>query len=149
MKVADCMMRKVFTLRDDKMLIVAKEIMEWAHVRHVPVVDAIGDLVGMVSQRDLLSASVASVGTRMTQEERRRHLWGIPLQKVMRKPVITIGPSDSIEMAARKMRLRKISCLPVVERRKLVGILSAHDLLRVVEVLLSVSPEPVLPGVRR
>jgi len=133
--VVDHMTHKVFTLRLDKKLIVAKELMEWAHVRHVPVVDAAGEVVGMVSHRDLLAASVASVSSRLSDAERKQHLWTIPIDKVMRRPVTTTIPTATIQEAARLMRRQKIGCLPVVEDGKLVGIITEYDLLGVVEAL--------------
>ena len=133
-QVSDVMTRKVFTLRIDKNLIAAKEIMEWAHTRHVPVVDADGKVMGMVSHRDLLAASVATVSD-TSEVERKRHLWTIPLTDVLRYPVITTTPEVSVQEAAGLMRKHKIGCLPVIDAGKLVGIITEYDLLRVVEEL--------------
>jgi CBS domain-containing membrane protein len=133
--VAEYMTRKVFTLRLDKRLIAAKEIMEWAHVRHVPVVNAAGAVVGMVSHRDLLAASIASVISRLSDVERKQHLWTVPIESVMCHPVTTISPTATVQDAARVMREGKIGCLPVVEQGKLVGIITDHDLLGLVEAL--------------
>jgi CBS domain-containing membrane protein len=131
--VADFMTRKVFTLKIDKKLIMAKEIMEWAHTRHVPVINAAGEVVGMVSHRDLLAASVASNSSRISEIERKQHLWTVSVQEVLRSPVITISPAASIQEAARLLRRHKMGCLPVVETGKLVGIITDYDLLRAVE----------------
>ena len=73
--VADFMSRKVFTLKIDKKLIMAKEIMEWAHTRHVPVVNTAGEVVGMVSHRDLLAVSVAANSSRISELCRSVRLW--------------------------------------------------------------------------
>lgn len=135
MLVRDYMTEQVFTLRVDKKLFIAQEIMEWAHVRHVPVVDREGRVVGIVSHRDLLKASIASVSTRVANLERDQHLWTIPVENVMRKDVRTISPDATVQEAARIMRGEKISCLPVVAQDKLVGILTEYDLLRIVEQL--------------
>ena len=129
------MSKKVFTIQEDKKLIGAKEIMDWAHIRHVPVVNAKQEVVGMISHRDLLAASISSAGLKVSDEERNRQLGTIPLQSVMRSPVKTIDTTATIQEAARMMRSQKIGCLPVVERGKLVGILTDYDLLRVVEEL--------------
>jgi CBS domain-containing membrane protein len=109
--------------------------MEWAHVRHVPVVDREGRVVGIVSHRDLLEASIASVSTRIANLERDQHLWTIPVENIMRKDVRTISPDATVQKAARIMRGEKIGCLPVVAQDKLVGILTEYDLLRIVEQL--------------
>jgi CBS domain-containing membrane protein len=129
------MSKKVFTIQLDKKLIVVKELMEWAHCRHVPVVNDKEEVVGMVSHRDLLAASVSSIGSKITESERTEQLRTIPLQSVMHSPVTTISSSASIQEAARLMRTQKIGCLPVVDKGKLVGILTDYDLLKIVEEL--------------
>jgi CBS domain-containing membrane protein len=133
MKVRDCMTRKVFTIPLGKKALAVKEIMEWAHIRHVPVVDAEGKLAGMVSHRDVLHASLASIAERVADAERRRHLWTVSIERIMRTPVETIGPDERVQDAARRMRAGKIGCLPVVEGGKLVGIITEHDLLGLIE----------------
>jgi CBS domain-containing membrane protein len=133
MQVRDLMTRKVFTVRADKKLIIVDEIMSWARVRHVPVVDAQDRLVGLISHRDLMRASISSVETRVAQEERRQHEWTIPVREVMHARVHTIGPEESVQEAAKRMRSGKIGCFPVVSEGKLIGIITEHDLLRLVE----------------
>jgi CBS domain-containing protein len=132
MLVRDHMTAKVFTIRSDKKLVAVREIMNWAHVRHVPVVDGHGALVGIVSHRDLLHAAISSV-TPESEVERTRHLWKVPIEPIMRTDVQTIGPDDSVQKAALLMRSSKIGCLPVVVDGKLVGIITEHDLLGIVE----------------
>ncbi|MFI5303686.1 MAG: CBS domain-containing protein [Nitrospiria bacterium] len=127
------MSKKVFTIKIDKKLIGVKELMDWAHVRHVPVVNDKDEVVGMVSHRDLLAASVSSIGDRISDFDRTQQLRTIPLEAVMHSPVTTISPTDSIQDAARLMRGRKIGCLPVVDKGKLIGILTDYDLLKIVE----------------
>ncbi len=134
MLVRDYMSTQVFTIRNDKMLVAAREIMNWAHVRHVPVVDPRGTLVGIVSHRDLLHAAISSA-TDVSEVERTRHLWKVPIEPIMRTEVQTIGPDDSVRKAAMLMRRSKIGCLPVVAEGKIVGIITEHDLLAIVEKL--------------
>ena len=134
MLVRDYMSTQVFTIRNDKMLVAAREIMNWAHVRHVPVVDPQGTLVGIISHRDLLHAAISSA-TDVSEVERTRHLWKVPIEPIMRTEVQTIGPDDSVRKAAMLMRRSKIGCLPVVAEGKIVGIITEHDLLGIVEKL--------------
>jgi CBS domain-containing membrane protein len=133
MLVRDLMTSEVFSVRVDKKLLIAREIMGWARVRHVPVVDAGEHLVGMISHRDLLRASIASVSTRVADVERRQHLWTIPISEVMQTDVHTIAPDAPIREAARLMRTHKIGALPVVSDGRLVGIITEHDLLKLLE----------------
>jgi len=135
MLVRDYMTKNVFSLPGDKKLFVAKQIMEWAHVRHVPVVDREEHVLGLISHRDLLNASISSILTPIANAERNQHLWSIPAEKVMHKDVRTISPDAPIQNAARIMRTEKIGCLLVVEHDKLIGILTEYDLLMIVEEL--------------
>jgi CBS domain-containing protein len=132
--VRDLMTTKVLTLQDDNKMIVVQEIMGWAHVRHIPVVDREHRVVGIVSHRDLLHAAISSVAA-ATPIERRQHLWAIRLSAVMQTQVQTIAPDATIQEAAARMRAGKIGCLPVVEMGELVGIISEYDLLGVVVAL--------------
>src|SRR5690242_8633204 len=91
MLVRDLMARKVLTLQDDNKLIVVQQIMGWAHIRHIPVVDRERRVVGVVSHRDLLHAAISSVAA-ASPIERRQHLWKIRLAEVMSRDIQTIGP---------------------------------------------------------
>jgi CBS domain-containing membrane protein len=143
MRVRDHMTAKVFTIRMDKKLLAVDEIMGWAHIRHVPVVDAQGQLVGLLSQRDVLRSTLSDLAS--TPVDRRNQLGHVTLSDVMRREVLTIGPLESVQSAARLMRKHKYGCLPVVEDGKLVGIITEHDLLEVVERL---SPDGSYAGAR-
>jgi CBS domain-containing membrane protein len=129
------MTRKVSTLGVDKKLFIASHIMDWAHIRHLPVVDRAGRVVGMVSHRDLLRASISSVASRVANVERNQHSTGISVQEVMHTNVQMISPEAPVQEAARLMREHKIGCLPVVAQARLVGMITEADLLRIVEQL--------------
>jgi CBS domain-containing protein len=144
MRVRDLMTRKVFTARPDKRLLVAREIMDWAHVRHVPVVDERGRLVGMVSHRDLLRASVSTLHTTLSVAERDQHLAQLTVAQVMQHPVHTVTPDTHLRVAAHRMREQRFGALCVVEDERLVGILTEADLLGLVERL----PDAVLDQAR-
>jgi acetoin utilization protein AcuB len=139
------MTTSVFTIRSDKKLLVVEEIMKWAHIRHVPVVDASGRLVGLVSHRDLLRASASAVATRIAGAERQQHLGGISVVDIMQASVQTIGSEALVQEAAGLMRRRNVGCLPVVDDGRLVGIVSEHDLLTVIERLPSKVLSDLMP----
>jgi CBS domain-containing protein len=104
-------------------------------IRHVPVVDAKNHLVGLISHRDLLRASIASVSTKVANVERRQHLWTITIAEVMQTDVQTIAPDAPVKEAARLMRTKRIGCLPVIAEECLVGIITEHDLLKLIETM--------------
>jgi CBS domain-containing membrane protein len=108
--------------------------MNWGHLRHVPVVNATGALVGIISHRDLLHAALSSVAE-APEVERAQFLSTVPIVKVMKTEVQTIGPDEPVGKAAQLMRQSKIGCLPVLQNGKLVGIISEYDLLGIVEKL--------------
>ena len=129
------MTTKVFTIQPNKRLRAVEEIMKWAHVRHVPVVDDHGRLVGIVSHRDLLGAAVSTLQVKISEVERTQHMAAIDVQQFMHHPTATIGPDERVQRAAHLMRSRKIGCLPVLEDQRLVGIVTEADLLHIVEEL--------------
>jgi CBS domain-containing membrane protein len=131
--VRDVMSTPVFTIREDKHLRAVEEIMKWAHIRHVPVVDSANRLVGIISHRDLLAAAVSPLAIKISQVERAQHMALSEVRKIMHQPIATIGPTEKLQEAARLMRAHKIGCLPVVDGDQLLGILTAADLLGVVE----------------
>ncbi|MCA9738625.1 MAG: CBS domain-containing protein [Gemmatimonadota bacterium] len=138
MRVKDYMTTAVFYLKANRGLVGAKEIMGWAHVRHVPVVDEKRRVVGVVSHRDLVRAT--AVPNQADGGRNASEVWSVPVEQVMSRDVRTIAPDASIRQAARAMREGKFGCLPVVDAEGvLVGIITEHDLLWVVEAL---APDP-------
>jgi acetoin utilization protein AcuB len=116
------------TIPAGERLSTVEDIMTLGGVRHMPVVKR-GRLVGVVSERDLLRASLSAlsgVGT----EERRAFLGAVEISEVMSEPPITIGPEAKVEEAAHLMAEHKIGCLPVLEKEELVGMVTETDLLR-------------------
>ncbi len=122
------MSRKVVSISADDNLRIVDEIMQLGRVRHLPVVRR-GQLVGVVSQRDLLHASLSNVMS-LASEEQTLFLEGVNISQVMSSPPISIGPEAPVQEAARIMAARKIGCLPVIEDGKLAGIVTETDLLR-------------------
>ena len=122
------MRENVVSISADDTLRVVKEIMEHGSVRHLPVVRG-GQLVGVVSQRDLLKASLSNV-MGLPAEEQALFLEGVSIAQVMSAPPITIEADAGLDKAAREMADRKIGCLPVMDDGAFVGIITETDLLR-------------------
>ncbi len=133
LRVKDIMTTKVFTIQPNKRLRAVEEIMNWAHVRHVPVIDDHGRLVGIVSHRDLMGAAVSTLQVRIAEVERTQHISAIEVRQFMHHPIATIGPDERVQRAAHLMRSLKIGCLTVLEDQRLVGIVTEADLLHIVE----------------
>jgi CBS domain-containing membrane protein len=135
MRVKDIMQPEVTTLRLDDSLDLAEDIMTLGRVRHLPVVSGDNRLVGLVTQRDLLKASVASV---LELGHAAEHDWlkAIPVRLVMTCQVFTIHPNEPLREAVELMIGRKLGCLPVMEGGKLVGLLTETDCLKALDRLL-------------
>ena len=102
--------------------------MTLGRVRHMPVVHG-GRLVGVVSERDLLRASLSNL-TAFGNEQRRAFLQAVEIRRVMSSPPVVIHPDATPEEAALMMAEQKIGCLPVLDGENLVGLLTETDLLR-------------------
>jgi CBS domain-containing membrane protein len=138
MKVQDVMQRDVVTLGVEDSLDIAEDVMMLGRIRHLPVVDRDSRLVGLVTQRDLLKASVASV-LELGQESERHWLASVPVRMVMARQLTTVKPTADVSTAVELMLQRKIGCIPVVEDGKLAGMLTESDCLGVLLNLLQVS----------
>ena len=128
--ISEVMETAVTTLGRNDTLQLAEEIMALGQVRHFPVIED-GEVVGVVSQRDLYKASLGSV-MKYDAKAQREFLDTIPVKEVMKSPPITIAPHASVKDAARLMMEEKIGCLPVLDGAKLVGIVTETDRLKLV-----------------
>jgi CBS domain-containing protein len=126
--VRDIMGTKLVTISASDRLSTVEDIMTLGHVRHMPVVQG-GRLVGVVSERDLLRASL-SVLSEHRDEERRAFLHVVEISRVMSTPPIVVEPGATIDEAALIMAEKKIGCLPVVEDDELIGMVTETDVLR-------------------
>jgi len=126
--VRDIMQTSFVTVSAGDTLSTVEDIMTLGGVRHMPVVRS-GVLVGVVSERDLLRASLSNL-TAFRHEERRAFLQVVEITRVMSAPPIVIAPGAEIERAARLLAEKRIGCLPVVDEGKLVGLVTETDVLR-------------------
>jgi CBS domain-containing protein len=123
--VEDIMTRDPVTISPEAPLGVALQTMRQRQIRHLPVVDSDGRLVGMLTDRDLRHACFARIKA-LTQS-----FMDITVEEVMTWAVVTIHPEASLRQAASVMFERRIGGLPVVREGRLVGILTERDLLSV------------------
>lgn len=127
-RVGDIMKRQIVSVGAGDRLSTVEDIMTLGGVRHMPVVSG-GKLVGVVSERDLLRASLSNLDA-AGQDDRRAFLHAVAIRTVMSAPPIVIGPRATVKRAARTMADHKIGCLPVVDDLgKLVGLVTETDLL--------------------
>jgi CBS domain-containing membrane protein len=129
--VTEIMMGSPVTLKPEDTLDLANDVISLGRIRHIPVVDA-GQLVGLLSERDLLGAAASQIFG-LKQKTKSALLKSVLIKDVMKKRVVTVSPETSIKDAAHLLADKKIGCVPVVSDGAIVGIVTTTDILRYVE----------------
>ena len=129
LKVRDLMTESPFTLGVDDNLTAIYDLMEGKHIRHLPVVDMDGDLVGLVTHRDLVTGTL-QMGDQLPMANQRQYLSTVSVSEIMTPDVETTAPSCDLVEAAQLMMDNKFGCLPVVEGQRLLGIITEADFVR-------------------
>lgn len=129
MKVKELMTKDVLTVSPLDKIDRVFFLINFENIRHVPVIDK-GKLVGMISDRDLKKVLgptkkivEKSDGTTVTIVSRQ-------VRTLMNRKLVTIEPEQRAADAAAIMAKKKIGALPVVHKDKLVGIITATDILK-------------------
>lgn len=130
LKVGHFMTTDLFTVQPEDVVDLAASLMDWRHIRHVPVENKSGDLVGLVSHRALLR--LVGRGVSSGGDEARN----VSVADIMKRDPVTVSPETPTLAAIETMREHKVGCLPVVENKKLVGIITERDLVHVAANLL-------------
>ncbi|MEM9598206.1 MAG: glutamate-cysteine ligase family protein [Acidobacteriota bacterium] len=125
--VGTFMTTDLFTVQEDEVIDLVANMMDWQKIRHVPVEDAEHRLVGLITHRTLMRVLVRH---QMDQPE------PVAVRDVMQKQLITVDPDTPTLEAITLMREKRISCLPVVEGDKLVGIVTERDFMELSAQLL-------------
>lgn len=137
MKVKDVMTRDPLTIDPEAPLGAAMDVMRTKQIRHLPVVDDSGQLMGIITDRDLRQATFAPAIAEQLSLRAQRRLRGLGqamedlrVQEAMTWVVATTHPEATLAHAALVMFERRVGSLPVVRDGKLVGILTERDLLK-------------------
>ena len=130
--VRDWMSRRVVAMRPDAHLGDAARVMRDRKVRHLPVVERGGRLVGIVTAHDLRQALLSpAVEDGLTNLD--AVLASVPVRDVMSRRVVSVRASAPLREAARLMYEHNVGALPVMERARLVGMITETDLLTAVQ----------------
>lgn len=116
MKVKKRMAKKLVTTRKDATVADAINLMKKHSIRHLPVVED-GELLGWVTERDIREAYLASL------------IEQVSIGDIMTKDPITISPEANLEEAAELLYRHGIGGLPVVDKGKLVGVITVADIM--------------------
>lgn len=132
MEIRQWMKRPVYTIKPLDSLQHARDVMEARGVKELPVV-VNSELVGIITDRDLRDAfpSVFEIPLfgRSKKEFKASDPNVVTVEMVMTPYVHTLGPGDSMAAAARLMRRERISAVPIVDGKRVVGIITRSDIL--------------------
>ena len=132
-KVRDLMRAQVVTAQPHHTVAHVRGLLERNHIHSVPIVDTEGRPVGIVSASDLLG-DVKN---------------GTPVSAIMTDRVLTVPAYDDVSTAARVMRNHEIHRVIVTDEQRVIGVLSAFDLLQLVEDRRFVAKNPPTPSTRK
>ena len=121
--IGQIMAHEIITVHPSDVIDLAAQMMNWEYIRHMPVEDDEGKLVGVLSHRSLLRAM-----------SKRRNGDDVPaVRDVMNTDPVTVTPETSTIEGIRLMKLRRVGCLPVVDGAdgRLVGIVTETDFLNI------------------
>jgi CBS domain-containing protein len=130
-RVRDVMSSEVTTLDVNDKLSIADDVMRLGRIRHMPVLNGDGSIVGIVSQRDLFRGALArTLG--YGEHAQQKLLDMLLVKEVMSNEPISVGPDATLSEAGGLIIKHMVGCLLVVEDEKLVGILTESDFVRLV-----------------
>lgn len=124
------MTRNPVTATPDMSISEASTLMKQEKVHRLPVLDKDKKLVGLLTEKDILYAS-PSPASSLSIHEMAYLLSKLTVKKLMSKNVVTINKDTTVEEAASMMVDQDLSCLPVLEGDKLIGIVSKSDMFKI------------------
>ncbi len=127
--VGQFMTTDLYTVNEDELVDLVVSVMDWQQVRHVPVEDSEDRLVGIVTYLTILRY-LNSDGPDADVDR------SIPVREIMQDEVITVSPDTLTLDAIQLMREKRVSCLPVVESGRLVGMITEKDFLEISQELM-------------
>ncbi|KKB37563.1 acetoin utilization AcuB family protein [Bacillus thermotolerans] len=125
MIVEEIMQRDLHLLSPEDKIGTALQLFRDKKIRHVPIVDDKGELVGIVTDRDVKDSTPSILKKDLSDEELNK-----PLSVIMQKDVFTGHPLDFVEDIAATFYEYKIGCMPIVQGGEVIGIVTESDVLR-------------------
>ncbi len=143
-KVSDVMSRDVITVRPETSLRELAEILSAKNINGVPVVDDDGDVIGVVSESDLVEQnrplhiptvfvildSIIPLENPWRMQKEFKRLTASKVEDIYSRPAICVKPDTEITEVARIMSEKQIHTIPVVDRGRLVGVIGKVDVIR-------------------
>jgi CBS domain-containing protein len=143
MKVHEIMTREVVTAHPDTAVNLVARLMAGRGISGIPVVAESGELVGIVTELDMIVRNTRleppaffqildgriPLETPAHYKKRIRHMLGALARDVMTEEVVTIAPDEDVEEVASLMVKHRVNPVPVVDGGRLVGIVSRADII--------------------
>lgn len=117
--------RDLVTLPPGATIAEAGRLMSQNQIRHIPVLSEDGQLVGIVSHRDILAATGRKAEPEESRTAERK------LEEIMSSPVMTVDPRVNVRRAGLRLRSLRIGCLAVTQEGRLKGLVTDSDFLGV------------------
>jgi len=130
MIVADMMTTELYTLKETESVYDARKLMVEKNIRHIPILNDAGGLVGLVTQRDLFAISLSKL-TDLRDEQRAEFGQSVRLRDIMTTDLSVVHEQMNLREAALRLQAHRYGCLPVVSRGKLIGIITDSDFVAV------------------
>ena len=131
-RVEEFMTTDLFTVHEDEPLDLVASLMDWKRIRHIPVEDEQGRLVGLITCFEVLRQLARAISEDATAP--------VAVSSIMMRDPLTIVPETLTLDAIALMRREKVDCLPVVNQDRLVGIVTERDFINVAARLLEQEP---------
>ncbi|MBU9889355.1 MAG: CBS domain-containing protein [Candidatus Omnitrophica bacterium] len=129
--LSDIMIPNPITLNLDDSFCDAAKIFSEKNIRHLPVVNAAGEIMGIISQRDFNRITAPKKNPNGEYVYNMDELAAYILKQNIIESVTALFPEDPLEKAVELMAEKKLGCIPIVDHEnKVVGIVSAIDILK-------------------
>ncbi|MEM3444460.1 MAG: CBS domain-containing protein [Thermoplasmata archaeon] len=152
MKVYECMRKRVITIPDTATIKDAVDILAKHNISGAPVVDADGNLVGIISETDifeklrtefrelrlvfpnlpLISVSFVEIPKEKKAREIYEELVNTRVSEIMTRDVVTAAPEDDVGHVVQLMVKHKVNRIPIVTDHKIKGIITRGDILKAI-----------------
>ncbi|MDW7694485.1 CBS domain-containing protein [Flammeovirgaceae bacterium SG7u.111] len=128
--ISKVMMTQIFTVEPKDKLSVIKETFDLYHFRHLPVINQ-GRMVGIISQSDFLRVTYGANLKPEEDQQVNEEIYGsITAEEIMTHVVRTLTSKHTVLDAALLFEKNQFHCLPIVDKGKLVGMVTPIDLVR-------------------
>ena len=133
-RVSQYMRTDLLTVQPEDPVELVADLMSWERIRHVPVEDASGKLVGLVTSRAVLRhfAALAKKRADAPGEEET----SVAVSDIMRRELLTVAPDTLTVDAIAIMRRQRVGCLPVVQDGHIVALITEEDFMGIAADLL-------------